>query len=77
MAGVVATAPLSDVLDMLTVIMLEVPQEQLRKWRSAMDRADMVAKAKSGNLDRATWGLQPHQIEQQRAALRTLGQGVT
>lgn len=74
MAGVVATTPISDVLDVLTVIMLEIPEQQLRKWRTAMDRADVVAKAKAGKLDRSTWGLQPHQIEQQRAALRTLGQ---
>lgn len=74
MAGVVATTPISDVLDLLTVIMLEIPQEQLRTWRSAMDRAALVADAKAGKLDRSTWGLRPHQIEQQRAAMRTLGQ---
>lgn len=74
MTGVVATTPISDVLDLLTVIMLEIPQEQLRTWRSAMDRAALVADAKAGKLDRSTWGLQPHQIEQQRAAMRTLGQ---
>ena len=74
MAGVAPTTPLSDVLDMLTVIMLEVPKKPLRIWREELDRADLVAKAKAGKLDRSTWGLQPHQIEQQRAALRTLGQ---
>lgn len=74
MAGVVDSTPFSDVLDMLTVIYLEVPRDPLRQWRRELDRADLIAKAKAGRLDRSTWGLQPHQIEQQRAAMRTLGQ---
>lgn len=75
MAGIGPAADVNDALDVLTVIMLEIPQEPLRRWRAAMDRAAVVAKAKAGTLDRSTWGLQPHQIEQQKAALRTLGQG--
>lgn len=74
MAGVGPTTGIGDALDVLTVIMLEVPQQQLTKWRQAMDRADVAAKAKAGKLDRSTWGMAPHQIEQQKAALRTLEQ---
>lgn len=75
MAGVTGDTDVGDVLDVLTVVMLEIPENPLRQWRQAMDRADVMAKAKAGTLDRATWGLQPHQVEQQRAALRTLGGG--
>ena len=75
MAGVKSNTSLSDVLDLLTVIMLEVPEQHLRKWRQGMDRAAVVAQAKAGTLDRKTWGLAPHQVEQQRRALEQLGQG--
>lgn len=75
MAGVTGGTDVSDALDVLTVVMLEIPEKQLREWRQAMDRADAVARARTGKFDRSTWGLQPHQVEQQRAALRTLGQG--
>lgn len=73
MAGVTSETGMSDVLDVLTVVMLDIPERQLQKWRQFMDRATVVAQAKAGTLDRATWGLQPHQIEQQQAAMRTLG----
>jgi hypothetical protein len=75
MASVTSESDVCNVLDVLTVVMLEIPEPQLRKWRQMMDRADVAAKTRSGKFDRSQWGLQPHQIEQQRAALRTLGQG--
>lgn len=75
MAGVGPRTDLSDALDVLTVVMLEVPEEHLRKWRQGLDRARVAAQAKAGTFDRSTWGLAPEQIEQQRRAMEQLGQG--
>ncbi|MGH3921345.1 MAG: hypothetical protein ACRDTT_00420 [Pseudonocardiaceae bacterium] len=77
MAGVTPKTDLSDALDLLTVIMFETPEvrDNLRKWRQGLDRADVAARAKAGVLNRAEWGLRPHQIEQQRLAMERLGRG--
>lgn len=75
MAGIGPTSGMGDALDVLTVVHLERPEKELREWRARLDRAEVVAQAKSGTFDRRTWGLQPHQIEQQRAAMRTLHRG--
>jgi hypothetical protein len=77
MTGVRDDTDLCDALDVLTVIRIDMTKEThdaLGKWRQIIDRADIAAKARAGKLDRSQWGLQPHQVEQQKAALRTLGQ---
>lgn len=64
---------LRTVLDVLTVILMDTPGEALKRWRDGMDRAAMVAQARAGRIDRANWGLQPHQIEQQQRFMQTFG----
>lgn len=75
MAGVGPDTGCGDALDVLTVLMLEIPTQQLRKWRAGIDRAVTAAQVQAGRFDRRTWGLAPHQVEQQRLAMRTLGRG--
>ena len=75
MAGVNADTTSSDVLDVLSVLMWEVPREQIVKHRRRLDVALAAAQVRTGAFDRATWGLSPDQIEQQRRAMQQLGQG--
>lgn len=73
-AGVTGNTPVCDALDVVTVIVMDCPGEELRKWRTGMDRAILTAQTKAGRVpDRATWGLAPDQIEQTRAVLSRMG----
>jgi hypothetical protein len=80
-AGVDARTPVSDVLDVLTVVVMDTPGEALGKWRSGIERAAFAAKAAAartrapagpagaataGRYDRSSWGLAPEQIEATR-----------
>jgi len=61
MAGVDYRASICDALDVLQVVMLEVPVEGLRKWRDEFERA--LAKVRP--FDRETWGLEPEHVAAQ------------
>lgn len=50
--------------------MVEAPGERLQAWRDGLDKALLGAQTTTGRLDRATWGLQPHQIAQQQQFMR-------
>jgi hypothetical protein len=83
LAGVDGQTPVSDVLDVLTVIVVDTPGEALGKWRSGLDRAAAVARADAtrargtvpsgGRPDRATWGLAPDQIAATERFMTTMG----
>lgn len=62
MAGVTGSTNSSDVLDVITVLMFEIPAEQLRKYRDRLNRSVAAARVRAGQFDRRTWGLQPDQI---------------
>lgn len=65
MAGVTAESPIADVLDVLTVLVVEVPKEALTDWRSKLERALWRVRPP----DRASWGLAPeHQQQMGRLA---------
>ncbi len=80
-AGVRDNTPVGAVLDVLTVAVMAAPGEALKKWRTGLDRAVAAAAYRATRtqpvaqqrLDRATWGLQPGQVEQQRAFLNGMG----
>lgn len=83
-AGVDGLTPVSDVLDVLTVVVMDTPGEALGKWRTGIDRAAFVAQAAASRsrtpagtpaaarYDRSTWGLAPEQIEATRRFHATL-----
>jgi hypothetical protein len=83
-AGVDARTPVSDALDVLTVVVMDTPGEALKKWRSGIERAAFTAKAAvartrapagaatAGRYDRSSWGLAPEQIEATRRFHATL-----
>lgn len=81
LAGVDDLTPISDVLDVLTVVVMDCPGEALQKWRTGLDRAAAVARAATAKaqgpvaarLDRATWGLQPDQIESAKRFMVSMG----
>ena len=80
LADVRPQTALTDVLDVLTVIMLETPGEALKQWRAGLDRAAAAAAAASRKPVtreqlRATWGLEPHQIEAHRRFHERMGGG--
>ena len=80
LANVRPKTALTDVLDVLTVIMLETPGEALKQWRSGLDRAAAAAAAQSREpvtraQMRATWGLAPDQIEAHRRFHERMGGG--
>lgn len=58
MAGVDESTPISTALDVVIVVAMEVPGDELRKWRRELDRALWRVRPP----DRETWGLEPHQI---------------
>lgn len=64
-------------LDVLTVALIEAPGERLKAFRDGMDRETTTSQVRSGRIDRATWGLAPHQIEQQRRFMQTFGRAAT
>lgn len=64
MAGLRGDTPLRLACDIILALEVDgVPGEQLKKWRSSMDRQLMTRSPKPGpsGPDRATWGLQPTQ----------------
>lgn len=67
MAGIGADSPLSAAVDVLQVLILEIPREALDKWRRELD----IAVWKVRPPDRSTWGLRP---DQQAATERLIGQ---
>lgn len=67
MAGVDADTPLRDALDCLQVVIMEVPVDELKKWRREFDSALWKIRPP----DRSTWGLAP---EQQAATARLTGE---
>lgn len=81
LAGVDDLTPISDVLDVLTVVVMDCPGEALQKWRTGLDRAVAAARAATARergpvatrMDRATWGLQPDQIEATKQFMKTMG----
>lgn len=83
LAGVRGRTPISDVLDVLTVIVMDTPGEALAKWRSGLDRAVSATRARNqtpppGNNtvgSRATWGLEPGQIEAHSRFMSSMGRG--
>lgn len=68
MAGVRSSTPLGDALDVVQVVIMEVPVEELEKWRRRFDVALWGVREPS----RETWGLEPSQI----AATERLIRGV-
>ena len=73
MAGIRASTPLADALDLLTVIAVERPLKEvgevLDRWRAQVHRH---LAATGGAVDeRDTWGTLPHQ---QAATRRLMGQ---
>jgi hypothetical protein len=59
MAGVDDRTPIARSLDVLTVIVMEVPVEDLRKWRRELDAALWRVRPP----DRETWGALPEHQE--------------
>lgn len=68
MAGVDGATPIRTAMDCLTVIVMEVPGDQLKKWRTELDAALHRVQPPS----RETWGTLP---EQQAGMLRLMGDG--
>ena len=63
-AGISGDTPITDALDVLTVIVMDTPGEALRRWRDGIDRAALAAQItpRPARHDRDTWGLRPDQI---------------
>lgn len=65
---------MSAALDVLTVIVMDTPVKALGEWRRNLDRAALAARIAAGHKpDRASWGMQPDQVEQQRRFLAQMG----
>jgi hypothetical protein len=74
LAGVDDRTPITDVCDVLTVVVMDTPGEALGKWRAGLDRAATTARAAAMRsaapaaaqavraATRASWGLSPEQI---------------
>lgn len=60
MAGITGDTPVAEVLDVLTVLAVEVPKEALTDWRNKLERALWTIRPP----DRASWGLAPEQQQQ-------------
>lgn len=89
MAGIRDRTPISTVLDVLTVIVVDTPGDALKKWRAGMDRAGAALRARQNQqadhvvdpeADRAAmrkqWGLLPGQVEAHRRFLDNMTGGV-
>lgn len=68
-AGIGPRSTISDTLDVLTVILMDTPGEQLEKWRDGLDRAALKSvptqtaeSPVARGIDRAGWGTTPDQI---------------
>lgn len=66
MAGVSDRTPLATALDVLTVLVMEVPTDELRKWRRELDAALWKVRPP----DRSTWGLLPDQVASTERLIR-------
>ena len=87
MAGIRDRTPIDVVLDVLTVVVMDTPGQELKKWRAGMDRAgaamasrrdresDHVVAPEDRAAMRKQWGLLPHQIDQHRRFLDTMTRG--
>ena len=78
LGGVTGETPVSDALDVLTVVLMDTPGDALKKWRTGLDRAVAAARARGavvsgGKPDRASWGLAPGQVEAQRRFMNRMG----
>lgn len=58
MAGVGQRTPLGTALDVLQVLVMDVPVDEIRKWRRELD----IALWKVTPPSRETWGLEPDQV---------------
>jgi len=58
MAGVTEDIPLGTAIDVLTVLIIDVPTDQIKEWRKQLDDALMRVNPRSA---RDTWGLEPDQ----------------
>ena len=67
MAGVDVQTPVTTALDVLTVVLMEVPVDDLRKWRQELDRALWRVRPP----DRGTWGLLPEHVAAQERLIRS------
>jgi hypothetical protein len=84
MAGIRDRTPIDVVLDVMTVVVMDTPGQELAKWRAGMDRAGAAMVARQSRQpahitdpdDRAAmrrqWGLLPGQIDQHRRFLETM-----
>lgn len=66
MAGIDRSSPIQVAVDVLQVLVMDVPADDLKKWRREMDAAMWKVRPP----DRATWGLRP---DQQQETERLLG----
>lgn len=62
MAGVDRATPIATAVDVITVIAMDVPTDDLKKWRREFDSALWRVRPP----DRATWGLRPDQAAETR-----------
>lgn len=66
MAGVDDRTPISAALDVVQVIVMEIPGDELKKWRRELDRALWRVRPP----DRETWGLLPEHVAAQERLIR-------
>lgn len=66
MAGITSTSPIKNAVDVIQVLVMDVPTDDLKKWRNELD----AALWKIRPPDRATWGLRP---DQQQETQRLIG----
>jgi hypothetical protein len=67
MAGIDDRIPIATALDVLQVVIMEVPTDDLRKWRRELDRALWRVRPP----DRDTWGLLPEHVAAQERLIRS------
>lgn len=66
MADIGPSTPAAVALDVLTVVVMEIPVKALDKWRMEMAKTDQLRKIKTGRIDRSQWGRAPEQQEAMR-----------
>jgi hypothetical protein len=66
-AGVDGNTAIATTLDVLQVVVMEVPTDDLRKWRRELDRALWRVRPP----DRDTWGLLPEHVAAQERLIRS------
>lgn len=60
MAGVDRSTPIATACDVIQVVIMDVPSDELKKWRRNFDAALWRIRPP----DRSTWGLSPEQQAQ-------------